>query len=352
MVESISKSSFTILEDDSCVEEQLHSVRGDTDESVFEDSTMSGALTIPASCEAKSRRNSSYTLRTPPLLRPRPATSQHLPQPSKGLRDAVPPGFPESYMSRPLPDLPVDGPNDAYVPRPRKSSTASATPSIAPSLLSYVQNESYSEETVEYGQGLAIPIAKDHPGVPLNEEQVLSGSVYTSAHAHPSILMEKLSVADSSMSDCEGSPLTTDDSKEYDPTLLSPHNYIATADIALEEHQGHLVNKQATQGRGSGSPVGTKSPRKKRGDTVDLANDFARFPHLQLSESEWIRRSPSPQQVPRRILSPRLGRLWTTLRRSKSRSPLRNMRSEAASRNHSTPQLPGCEAKERSGNWI
>lgn len=359
VAESISKSSFTILEDDSCLEEQPDPVYQQLDGAVFDDSTSTFTQTTPATGKSKPRRNSCYILRTPPQLRPRSATSHNLPQPSKTLRDAVAPGFPNSYLSRPLPDrplpeLPTDGANGVYASRPRKSSTASATPSIAPSLLSYVKNESYLEEAVEYGQGQELPIDKDHPGVPLNEEKVISRSASGSVRVDTATPVDNPSITDTSMSNYEGSPLVTEDSKDNDPTLLSPGNYLATTGSTLEEHMGQLLqDKRASANSVTDSPRGSKSPLKKRGDTVDLAIDLSRFPHLQLSESEWMRQTPSPQHVPRRILSPKLGRLWNTLRRNKSRSPLRNIRDKTASRNSSTPQLSGPELKKKkNSNWI
>lgn len=365
VVEAISKASFTILEDDSCLEDQLDPIRQDQldpirqecDEAVFDDSISSAAQITSAYGIARPRRNSSYILRTPPQLRPRSATSYNVPQPSKNLRDTLPPGFPESYLSRPLPDRPrpeifTDGTNDACVPRSRKSSTASAAPSVAPSLRSYVNNESYLEETVEYGQGLEIPIRKDHPGVALDVETTMSTLVSGSVCIDASVPAEIPGVMDTSTSEFEGSPLITEDTKDNSPTLLSPGNYMATTGSTLESHADRREDKQASSDVGTYRPMGIRSPRKKREDTVDLALDLSRFPHLQLSEPVWTRQIPSPQQVPRRILSPRLGRLWNTIRRNKSRSPLRNIRNKAAPHNCSAPQLSSPEVKERNGKWI
>ncbi|KAJ4425238.1 hypothetical protein N0V82_000048 [Gnomoniopsis sp. IMI 355080] len=357
VAESISTSSFTILEDDSCIQSRLDSACQELDEAIFDESTSSVAQSTPVSGKARPRRNSCYILRTPPQLRPRSATSHDLPQPSKTLRDALSPGYPDSYLTRPLPDrplpeLPTNGPNGLYVPRSRKSSTASAAPSVAPSLLSYVKNESYLEETVEYGQGLEIPIDRDHPGVPLNQEDAVSRSVSDTIRADVSTPVVHPSVTDNSMSNYKDSPLTVEDSRENDPTLVSPGNYMPTTGSTLEEHMGSPVeDKQASSDGVTDSPKATENSRKKRGDTVDLAIDLSRFPHLHLSESEWIRPTPSPQHVPRRILSPRLGKLWNSLRRNKSRSPLRNFRDKAVSRNYSTPQLLSPRVK-KNGNWI
>lgn len=345
MIDTISKGSFTIWEDESCIGDQTESGRHVPDESVFDDSTSSFPQVTPLACNTKPRRNSSYILRSPPQLRPRSiSSSYHVPQPSKIIRDGLPPGFPDSYLTRPLPDLPTDGPIDTCVSRPRKSSTSSATPSIAPSLLSYVNNESYAEEDVRYGQAVEVAIDKDHPGVPLTQERTLSTLLNDSARVDVST---PLGASDSSLSNYEVSPMTTDDSKEHDPVLLSPGNYMATTGSTLEKDMG-----QISSGKETHSPSDIDSPRIKRVDTGALALDLARFPHLKLSESEWIRKTPSPEHVPRRILSPRLGRLWNTLRRNKSRSPVRKIRKDASPHNYSTPELPGPEEKEKRGNWI
>lgn len=354
VVNSISKSSFIILEDDSCIEEQLDPTCLGLDGAVFNDSTSSVAQNTPASAKQRPRRNSCYILRTPPQLRPRSATSHNLPQPSKTLRDALSLGCHESYLSRPLPDrplpeLPTDGLNGSDTPRSRKSSTASAAPSVAPSLLSYVKNESFLEETVEYGQGLEIPIHRDHPGVPHNEETATSKYDSEAIRADASTHIDGPIVTDTSMSHFEGSPLITKGSQENDPKLVLPEDYMATTGSSLKKPSSE--DKQASSSGEIDSNRGLQSPRKKRGDTVDLAIDLSRFPHLQLSESEWIRQTPSPQHVPRRILSPRLGRLWNTLRRNKSRSPLRNNRDKVVSRNYSTPQLSSPRT-QKNGNWI
>ncbi|CAN8095540.1 unnamed protein product [Discula destructiva] len=354
VVDSISKGSFTILEDEPCCEARPDPLCQEPDEFVFNDSSSSFPQAGQMFCKTKPRRNSSYVLRTPPQLRPRSASSHNVPQPSKALRDTLPPGFPESYHSRPLPNLPlsnppIDSPSDTCAPRSRKSSTSSAALSIAASLLGYVNNESYLDESIQFGHASEVPINKEHPGVPLNQEKTLSTFVSESARADTS---NPVAVSDTSMSNYEVSLLTTDDSNEHDPTLLSPGNCVATTASTLEKHTLSSKDEQASSGGGSDSSGDIQNSRVKRADTRDLALDLARFPHLKLSESEWIRQTPSPQNAPRKILSPTLGRLWNTLRRNRSRSPLRNVRDGGTSRNLSTPQLEESEVKRRLGKWI
>lgn len=367
--------------DETTIIEQMRSLSIQTspahpgpDESAFVDSPFDDKIEAFDNGNLKTRRNSTFVLRPPPQLRPRSAMSHRLPQPSKTIRDALPPAVADSYLQRPLPELPTDGPNDSWVSRSRKSSTASAAPSIAPSLLSYVKNGSFLDETVEYGQAQEVEMDKDHPGVPLSQENSEKSKETTP------------SPVDISMSDYEASPIAVDDSKENNPNLLSPGNYLASTGSMLEMHIARLDNQSLTGGDRVDSPRGDKkrlfvediadvnddpqSPRGRTGrarsnDQIPRARqtvrgtdefniDFSKFPHLQLAESDWIRSTPSPQAVPHRILSPRLGRLWNTLRRAKSRSPLRNTEEGNASRNYSTPQLHDsrAEVKERHGNWI
>lgn len=209
------------------------------------------------------------------------------------------------------------------------------------------------EETVEYGQGLQVPINREHPGVPITEGSETSKSVNNPICGDVSDPVDVLRVT--TISNQEGSPLINEDSKNKDPAVSSPGNYMASTATTSRRHTSRgLECKQRSSDEETESSVDMKSPRLKRGDTVDLAMDLSRFPHLHLSESEWMRQTPSPQRVPRRILSPSLGRIWNTLRRNKSRSPIRNIGESEASRNYVTPQLLDSEVekKKKLGNWI
>lgn len=317
------------------------SIHLNSDASVFDDNHSSGGHDSLTPEGHRPRRNSCYVLQTPPQLRPRSATSHILPQPSKTLRDGIATGCPDSILQRPLPDrplpeLPAVSPDDIWLGPSRKSSNASATPSIAPSLMSYVKNESFLNETVEYGQAQALHMEKDHPGVP-----TLQGKMVCSPNNRHS-------------SGGDGVILDADSLQHNDRNLASPGTH-APSPATMPESTVAQIGEIHTAS--SGNAVAVQQNKNLTTESVttrsrDLALDFAKFPHLQLSEAEWKRRTPSPQLAPRRILSPRLGRLWSTLRRNKSRSPLRGVHNELAPRNYSTPQLTGSEVKERHGNWI
>lgn len=322
-----------VAEEDSIIGVPSSFGRINADASVFDESTSSGDFDDQTTNDRKPRRNSSYILRTPPQLRPRSATSHNLPQPSKTFRDGVASGFPESILQRPLPDrplpeLPAIVPDNTWLGPSRKSSNASATPSVAPSLMSYVKNESFANETVEYGQAHEVPMEKNHPGVPMVQK--------TPAY----------------------SPSSTSGS-DYDAVDSPPNGrrqlYDKSSLQILLESPTDIVDRNYTVPFGDAmADDRNQSPTKENGTTRsrDLALDFAKFPHLQISEADWKRRTPSPQSAPRRVLSPRLERLWSTLRRNKSRSPLRDIPSDLAPRNYSTPHLTGPEVKRKHGNWI
>lgn len=305
------------------------------DASVFDDSSSSDGLDGLIPDEQRPRRNSSYILRTPPQLRPRSATSHTLPQPSKTVRDGITPGCSDPILqrplpNRPLPDLPCISPEDTWMAPSRKSSNASAAPSVAPSLVSYVKNESYLNETVEFGQAQEVHIGKEFPRVPVLQEQLVRSPGTRSISDYD---------ADSPRHDQRDLSSTRGEKSPREVMLESPienagmHAMSVGDTVASERSQSSLKENVTTRSR-------------------DLALDFARFPHLQLSQSDWKPRTPSPQSVPRRMLSPRFGRLWSTLRRNKSRSPLRDAHDELVPKNYSTPQLTGPEVKEKHGNWI
>lgn len=304
------------------------SVHPGYDGSVFDDSGSLEEYDGPIQRNSKPRQNSTFVLRTPPQLRPRSATSQNLPQPSKTIRDGVPCGVLGSYLqrplpNRPLPELPDPGSNITGVRRSRGSSTISAAPSVTPSLLSYVKDGSMLDESVEYGQAQEVQICMRHTGESPNRDKA-----YPDTH-------------DTSISDYGNVSLVEEDSNEGDQLLLSPGNYLVSTGSTLENHDP-LSQRLDT----SASPGTREAP----GSCGEPIIDFSRFPHLQLSESDWIRRTPSPTIVPHSILSPK--RFWSTLRRNKSRSPLRDIHGEVMTRNHSDSNPVDQERNKRHGNWI
>ncbi|KAJ0116241.1 hypothetical protein J7T55_005187 [Diaporthe amygdali] len=311
---------------------QTETVCFDADESVFDDDSFSEEQKGMVEC-SKPRKEKTFVLRTPPQLRPGSGTSQKLPQPSKSLRDGPTDGIPEWYLQRPLPDLPlpelpVGVPNESYGPS-RKTSTAS----IAASLLSYVKDASFLDESVKYGHAQEVPVYKTKSNASLDRDQ------------------PPPDCSDLSVSDYECYLSSDDDLRVNQSQSALSENHPVSMGKMSENNTDFLDNNNGSSMMGDGKTAGSKA--SKPVVTVgEKGIDFSRFPHLQLDEWEWIRRSPSPKVSPRRVLSPRLGRLWDTLRRNRSRSPLRQPLCEAPVRNYSTPHLFAPDGKEKHGNWI
>lgn len=308
-------------------------IRPDPDESVFDDDSSSNEDQPGSEQRSKPRKEKVFVLRTPPQLPPGSGTSHNLPQPSKTLRDGSTDGIPESYLQRPLPDrplpdLPVGVPNEICGPS-RKTSTAS----IATSLLSYVRDGSFLDESVEYGHAQEVPVYK------------------AKSDAYPALNHQQPCPDDRSVSDYENYLPWEDDLRVNQSHSASPGENTVSNGSRLKNYADVLDSDEGLPPAKDSQTAGPKAS-KSFANIGEKYIDFSRFPHLQLDEYEWIRRSPSPKAPPRRVLSPRLGRLWDTLRRNRSRSPLRQPLREAPSRNYSTPHLSGQDGNEKYGNWI
>ncbi|KAI3396122.1 hypothetical protein diail_453 [Diaporthe ilicicola] len=303
------------------------------DESVFNHDGSSSKERQVSEERSKPRKEKTFVLRTPPQLRPGSGTSHNLPQPSKSLRDGSTDGIPDSYLQRPLPDrplldLPVGMPDDSHGPS-RKTSTAS----IATSLLSYVKDISFLDESVEYGHAQEVPVYK------------------TKSNSSPARNQPMPDSCDLSVSDYEYYLSSEEDLGVSQPQETFPGDHLVPSGSKSKvcvDGPDNIDGSQPSENAKTAIQQGSMSVEAIEEEVID----FSRFPHLQLDEWEWIRRSPSPKVPTRRVLSPRLGRLWDTLRRNRSRSPLRQPLCEAPARNYSTPHLSGPNEKEKHGNWI
>ncbi|TLS31170.1 hypothetical protein PpBr36_02419 [Pyricularia pennisetigena] len=117
------------------------------------------------------RRNSfgarNYQLNSPPQLEPPTAGSfsDRIPQPSKRLRDSAACDF---LLRRPLPELPPPDLTGDLDPRTsrgsivtsRRSSVSSRAPSITPSLLPYIDGESFVSESFEIGVAKGVELSQ------------------------------------------------------------------------------------------------------------------------------------------------------------------------------------------------
>ncbi|KAI0124344.1 hypothetical protein BJ170DRAFT_674239 [Xylariales sp. AK1849] len=220
-----------------------------------------------------------YRLQSPPELAT-VSTSQVIQQPSRASRDAAT----LVILDRPLPDPP--GP--ASSKRSSRSSLRSACPSLTPSLAQYVDNGNFCDDKISIGMALTvIPLVPSMVELP-------SGKLHNGD--------------DDSISDYDNSPPSSVASRE--PS--SPQTYLSTTGSVLERHIAQFT-----------SPMVQPSPRRTRARLPISASERTlladsvnpQFDMLSLSESEWMRRTPSPvERKPlSRIWSPRLEKKPTEL---------------------------------------
>ncbi len=170
---------------------------GKSDESVFHD------------CKEDAEGNSSFFfLKSPPELFPAVPPSLAIPQPSKVQRDA----YSQSYLQRPLPELPVETSN-RVLRRLSAASAISTTPSITPSLLEYADDASLNLEDIEVGIAQLVHI--------------------TPSGLTPNVIQnEEIDPAEYSISDYETSPKSARDS--FLGENLSPGRYLPMTGSGLE----------------------------------------------------------------------------------------------------------------------
>lgn len=183
-----------------------------SDEAVFEGS---GQPCVDSDAEDDPDQGDAYFLKSPPELPPPLPSTANIPQPSKAARD----GFRESYLQRPLPDIPPSKP----IIRPRQvsaaSSVGSSAPSITPSLMSCVHDGSFDEDFVELGLARVVnltPFKSDAAG----EKEEEDGESHIQQ------------LANSSFSDYDISPPSTSDSNS--DHILSPKSYLPTTGSSFE----------------------------------------------------------------------------------------------------------------------
>lgn len=266
-------------------------------------------------------------LRSTPSLLPVSSFNQDFPQPSKALRDKCS----ASYLRRPLPELP----HDVAKGSPSHSSDTSETPSLSPSVMRDVDNGLLEEDFIEVGVMDVIRYTKptEKPrGVEV--ERAYSVAVMDTT---------------ASASDYEASPPSTHDSNS--PGVVSPGAYLVSTGSLLEQH---LNSPRFPDSPREISP----NVRQGLGDSSDIKANRPRFSLRSLTESEWMRRTPSPVRRARpgfmfgKIWSPRPKRksakdYFSGFRQEKvgSRELLVSNRSEFGDEN----QPPEEEAERRTG---
>ncbi|KAK4251052.1 hypothetical protein C7999DRAFT_11116 [Corynascus novoguineensis] len=173
----------------------------DSDEAVFHECNEE----VPASPNDDAE---DHHLKSPPKLFPAITSDARLPQPSKMLRDA---SF-ESYLQRPLPELPLEKLN-RISRRSSAESATSTTPSITPSLLQYVDEDSFDPDSFEVGVAHLVQL-------PPSESTI---SIIQAGNGDP---------ADCSISDFETSPESRGDSLHEEEMPFG--RYLSTAAKGLE----------------------------------------------------------------------------------------------------------------------
>ncbi|KAK0626418.1 hypothetical protein B0T14DRAFT_424553 [Immersiella caudata] len=230
--------------------------------SVDDDSVFNGDTPKGISAATSESQPAGYFLKSPPERFNILSRASGIPQPSKTLRDT----FRESYLQRPLPELPMEDP----APFSRRTSVAStrsatsATPSLTPSLVQYVDDGSFEEDDIEIGVAHTIRIEQP-------EEAKLDESV------------------DCSSSDYETSPPSTktSGSPQENP---SPSRYLPTTSSMLEAQYSMVSPVRESAALETREPI-NNSPSlvQHRGSHRSHLTT-----PMQLSESEWMSRTPSP----------------------------------------------------------
>ena len=256
-----------------------------------------------------------FFLKSPPELFPVSSSGPRVPQPSKALRD----GYRESYLQRPLPELPTEAPPGLS----RRSSVASSmsiTPSITPSLLRYVEEGSLDDPNeIEVGVAQLVRLPPSESTLSfIDEPNPLSG---------PNLAM---SPDGYSISDYETSPRSTNDSSSFSDLPTAPsHNNTPTTTTALKKKHPFSPSRYLPM-TGSAVERGLKAlftpprPKPKPTPRPSAAATLRRYEqsaglslfHAELeqeryfssrfsssrsslsrvtmTESEWMSRSPSP----------------------------------------------------------
>ncbi|KAK4203913.1 hypothetical protein QBC40DRAFT_314502 [Triangularia verruculosa] len=341
------------LDLDSTVDDLLEEVRSpleNSDEAVFEDSEEMEPKNV------LRRKPSVYVLNTPPERFQVSTSKAVLPQPSKALRDC----YRESYLQRPLPELPIHQPPG----RPsRRSSAASAVsavsgaPSITPSLCQHIDDDSFDLDNTEFGMAtvakrvrspesvrqLVTPEAEDEPNVGNGEE-------YSISNYEMSPLSTNGSISDSKLSPGGYLPMTGSNFDNGLAAFTPPHGH----------QHAYPVRQYARP-----PSMSFFHPQQEHQNIDQL---ITQQETLTLTEAQWMSRSPSPPQTHedrhvdgRRAWSPRPAEkngsrgLFAGLKKKKFSASPRKLaqmvrRREVSANKGDTASEGSMEG--RVGNWI
>ncbi|KAI1436060.1 hypothetical protein GGR50DRAFT_686691 [Xylaria sp. CBS 124048] len=162
-------------------------------------------------------------------------------------------------QERPLPEVPNG------LRRPASaSSLRSNCPSLTPSLRQFADSEDFENEEISLSVAQPMLITSE------------------------SMQALELIGADASVSDYETSPSSTEPS--HSPRLPSPAGYIATTGSVLERHLNQYDSFVAN------SPSIGQLPSPRTDGHLDIDQTEPRASVFNLTEAEWLRRTPSPLQ--------------------------------------------------------
>ncbi|KAK4679952.1 hypothetical protein QC764_208710 [Podospora pseudoanserina] len=333
--------------------EEVRSPLENSDEAVFDDSEEVEQENV------LRRKPSVYVLNTPPERFQVSTSKAVLPQPSKALRDC----YRESYLQRPLPELPIHQPSG----RPsRRSSAASAVsavsgaPSITPSLCQHIDDDSFSLDNTEFGVAAVAKRVRSPESVrqlvtPEADENVDVGNEeeYSISNYEMSPLSTNGSITESRLSPGGYYPMT---GSKFDNGLASfspPHR-----------HQAAYPLRQYTR-----PPSVSFFHPQQENHHQNIDQLITQQETLTLTEAQWMSRSPSPPQTTqggddgrRRVWSPKAaeragsrGGLFSGLKKKKFSASPRKLAQMVRRREVSVGNKgeTGSEGSgERVGNWI
>ncbi|KAI1336163.1 hypothetical protein F5Y15DRAFT_214193 [Xylariaceae sp. FL0016] len=233
----------------------------------------------------------------------------------------------KEVLRRPLPDPPR--------PQSRRSSVSSLRsncPSLTPSLKQYAESDDFEQEEIRLS--MAQPLL-----IPSESMQALE--LGTENHGEES----------SSVSDYTASPSSTEASQS--PKLPSPDGYIPTTGSVLESH---IMQFDSPDGKPSPSKGRNRIALSSSENALILGRRLSQPDALKFTETEWLRRTPSPMLETGNQAS----RLWSPRpeRRSIDDSPresqcLSEDGHKAVQDNHSFDERNSRLVHEvPAGNWI
>ncbi|TGJ84325.1 hypothetical protein E0Z10_g4446 [Xylaria hypoxylon] len=167
-------------------------------------------------------------------------------------------------QQRPLPDIP------SFQARP--ASASSLCPSLTPSLRQYVESEDFDNEEIRLSTAQPMLITSESMQA---LELVGSGAD-----------------EGTSFSDYASSPTSTEAS--HSPKLPSPAGYIPTTGSVLERHLTQYDDSLIVR---SSPPETQNIPSSRTGSPFSNEQIEPRTRVLSLTESEWLRHTPSPLQL-------------------------------------------------------